>query len=162
LVTNDQAASQPERYINYKAGLWLSHPMIFAGVTVDNISQTAISKRPELQLSTTSIAGVNIPVTKKFTTTAFIKRISSIGALYTIGSMFSYNNKFFAGVSYENSNYATLSVGCNIKDQLRLHMSWGMKANKESLYINDSNNGFVTAGIRYLIEPNSKSKQTVL
>ncbi len=156
LVANDASVNNPERYINYKAGVWLSHPLVFAGLTVDNLFQTTITKRSDLQLSSSAIAGVNIPFTKKFTTTAYVKRVAVINALYTVGAMFSYNNKVFAGVSYENSNYATMTIGCNIKNQLRLHMSMGIMASRESWYINDTNNGFVTAGIRYLIEPSRK------
>ena len=162
LVANDNSVNHPERYINYKAGLWLSHPLLFAGLTLDNLFQTTVTKKPDLQLGSSAIAGVNIPFTKKFTTTAYVKRTSTINALYTLGAMLSYNNKLFAGASYENSNYATVTLGCNIKDQLRLHLSAGIMANKESLYINDTNKGFVTAGVRYLIDVSSKKSGTAL
>jgi len=156
LVANDQSVNNPERYINYKAGLWFNHPLVFAGLTFDNLFQTTVTKKADLQLSSSAIAGVNIPFTKKFTATAYFKRVSTISDLYTFGTMMSFSNKIFAGVSYENSNYATVTVGCNIKDQIRLHLSAGILANVESLYINDTNQGFVTAGVRYLIEPSKK------
>ncbi|MFM7024273.1 MAG: type IX secretion system membrane protein PorP/SprF [Flavobacteriales bacterium] len=157
LVANDESVNNPERYINYKAGVWLNHPLVFAGVTLDNLFQVTLTKKPDLQLGSSAIAGVNIPFTKKFTTTIYGKRISSLKALYTGGLIFSYNNQWFTGASFENSNYAAITMGCNIKDQLRLHLSWGISADKESLYIDESNRGFITAGVRYLIEPSSKS-----
>ncbi|MCX6182111.1 MAG: type IX secretion system membrane protein PorP/SprF, partial [Bacteroidetes bacterium] len=162
LVANDASVNTPERYINCKAGVWLNHPLLFGGLTLDNLFQTTITKKPDLLLASTAIAGINIPFTKKYTLTAYGKRTSNINALYTAGAMLSYNNKLFAGASYENSNFATVTLGCNIKDQLRLHMSWGIMANKESWYINDTNKGFVTAGVRYLISPSKKSSGAAL
>jgi len=156
LSTEDAAIENPERYINYSAGAWLAHPLYFAGVSLNNVAQNTFTKHPELEITSNAAGGVNIPFSKKTTATIYAQRQKNIVAVWTAGAVLSFNNKVFAGVSVENSNYAAVTVGMNIADRLRIHLNGGMLAKEESLYLGTEKEGFVQGGIRYLITNNKK------
>ncbi len=156
LSTEDAAIENPERYINYSAGAWLAHPLYFAGISVNNLAQNTFTKHPELEITSNVTGGVNIPFSKKTTATIYAQRQKNIVAVWTAGAVMSFNNKVFAGLSVENSNYAAVTVGMNIADRLRIHFNGGMLAKEESLYLGAEKEGFIQGGIRYLITNNKK------
>jgi type IX secretion system PorP/SprF family membrane protein len=156
LSTEDAAINAPERYLNYSAGMWLNHPLYFAGITLNNLAQNTFTKRPELQINNSVIGGVNLPFSKKTTATLYAQRQTDIVAVWTAGAMMSFNNKIFAGLSIENSNYAAFTFGMNIANRLRFHVNGGILAQKESLYLGTEKEGFIQGGVRYLITTNSK------
>ena len=156
LSTEDAAIENPERYLNYSAGAWLAHPLYFAGISVNNLAQNTFTKHPELEITSNVTGGVNIPFSKKTTATIYAQRQKNIVAVWTAGAVMSFNNKVFAGLSVENSNYAAVTVGMNIADRLRIHFNGGMLAKEESLYLGAEKEGFIQGGIRYLITNNKK------
>lgn len=156
LSAEDEAINAPERYLNYNAGMWLSHPLYFAGITLNNLAQNTFTKSPQLQIENNVIGGINLPFSKKTTATIYAQRQSSIIALWTAGAMMSFNNKVFAGISVENSNYAAFTLGMNIANRLRFHINGGMLAQQESLYLGTEKEGFIQGGIKYTISSNNK------
>lgn len=151
LSAEDESINAPERYLNYNAGAWLAHPLYFAGITINNIAQNTFTKRPEIQIESNVMGGVNLPFSKRTTATLYAQRQASIIALWTAGAMVSFNNKIFAGISVENSNYAAITFGMNLANKLRFHVNGGMLAQQESLYLGTEKEGFIQAGIRYNI-----------
>ncbi len=150
ITTNDKSVETGEKYINYNAGIWFNHPLFFAGASFNNLFQTSLNKRPELTKNNALTAGINIPFSKKFTATIYGKRTSEITPIYTAGTMFTYKNRIFAGVSVENSNYAAFTAGINIADKLRFHLNGGILVDENIRYSDADREGFVSAGVKYM------------
>ena len=151
LSTYDESIDKPERYINYNAGAWISHPLYFAGVTLNNLGQSTFTPHQDFDITSNVTGGVNIPFSKRFTTTIYAQRQSGLVAAWTAGALMSFNNKFFGGLSYENSNFAAFTFGMNLANRLRFHVNGGILAKREMLYIDSEKEGFIQGGIRYVI-----------